>query len=81
MVEIVLVLGMQVLVVKVIEELHEDLQDNDVRGIVGIVEYGLQDIASEIFEIVVNFVAHFYYLLVQGVVSRGISILVGDIVE
>lgn len=69
MLQVILILGMQILVIQIVKQLHEDLKDNGFFAGIGVADDRLQDVGGQIFEKIVYLVAYLDDLFVKRVAA------------
>lgn len=72
---------MQILIVEVVEHLHQHLQNHHLLHIPRILLHPLQNCYRQLQQVVMHLIAHHYYLLVQWVAPGLISVLVAYVLQ
>lgn len=69
MLQVILILGMQILVIQIVKQLHEDLKDDGFFAGTGVADDCLQDVGGQIFEKIVDLVTDLDDLFVKRVAA------------
>ena len=81
MLQVVLILRVQILVIEVVEQLHEDLEDGGFFARIGVANDRLKYVGGQIFEKIVHLVTNLDDLFVKRVASGQISVFVREVFE
>lgn len=81
MLQVILVLGMQILVVEIVKHLHEYLEDGRFFTGIGVANDCLQYAGGQIFEKIVDLVTDLDDLFVERVAAGQIGVFMGEVLK